>query len=228
MKLNLIGNKKDREYAINQGYKTKGKLINTLKKFGQVADYMPESMVADLYGVGKKTIEQIANRNKKELETYGYKVYKRKEILNLQNVGLENIPNRGLRLYPVEAVVIIGMMLTESKVAEELRKEIINELFGDPHDRIDKIETEIIPKIGIKKVESINMTNLMKAHLGINKIEEAKEEYLMLKEIILIHFQVCKFEDIPKILNTMPEIKKCFDYFDKIYSESPKQIGWDI
>lgn len=32
--------------------------------------------------------------------------------LNLQNVGLENIPNRGLRLYPIKAVILIGMMLT--------------------------------------------------------------------------------------------------------------------
>lgn len=35
---------------------------------------------------------------------YGYRVYKKSEILNGHLVHLENIPNRGLRLYPIEAV----------------------------------------------------------------------------------------------------------------------------
>ena len=50
-------------------------------------------------------------------------LYKKSEILNKQfdclekilisqDGGLENIPNRGLRLYPIKAVILIGMILT--------------------------------------------------------------------------------------------------------------------
>lgn len=122
MKLNLIGNERDRQYAINQGYKTKGKLINMLKKFGQVADYMTEPMVAKFYGVGTEVIHKLSTRNKEELKKYGYKVYKREEILKGQTVLLENIPNRGLRLYPIEAVLFIGLnYLTDNKIADEIK-----------------------------------------------------------------------------------------------------------
>lgn len=127
--VDLINSMQDRELVIKE--ENKPKLLNILRKYGEVVDYMTEPMVAKFYGVNQKTIEQIANRNGKELNNYGYKVYKRSEILNLQLVGLENIPNRGLRLYPIKAVIVTGMMLTESKVAEQLRSEIVKELFDN-------------------------------------------------------------------------------------------------
>ena len=67
---------------------------------------------------------------KEELEKYGYRVYKKSEVLNVVGLHLENIPNRGLRLYPIKAVIVIGMMLTESEVAEQLRKNIMDRLFS--------------------------------------------------------------------------------------------------
>lgn len=127
--VDLINSMQDRELVMKE--ENKPKLLNILRKYGEVVDYMTEPMVAKFYGVNQKTIEQIANRNGKELNNYGYKVYKRSEILNLQLVGLENIPNRGLRLYPIKAVIVTGMMLTESKVAEQLRSEIVKELFDN-------------------------------------------------------------------------------------------------
>lgn len=70
-------------------------------------------MVAQFYRVSSKTIEHIGSRNKKELEKYGYKSYSKVEIEKIQKTQLgffEKIPNRGLRLYPVESVVIICMI----------------------------------------------------------------------------------------------------------------------
>lgn len=115
-------------------------LVEMLKKYGEVVDYMTEPMVANFYGVNQKGVEQVANRNGKELEKYGYRVYKRSEILNLQVVGLENIPNRGLRLYPIKSVIVIGMMLTESEVAERLRSDIIDILFNDKETKLTRKE----------------------------------------------------------------------------------------
>lgn len=129
MKLNLVENENDRQLVMKE--ENKPKLLEILRKLGNATDYMTEHMVAEFYNVNQKGIEQIANRKSEELKKYGYKLYKRSEILNLQVVGLENIPNRGLRLYTIESVVVIGMMLTESEVAERLRNEIIKELFNE-------------------------------------------------------------------------------------------------
>lgn len=128
MKLDLINSEKDREIVMRK--ENKPKLLDLLRKFGNVVDYMTEPMVARFFGVEDSTIMNVGNRHPDELRKYGYRVYKKSEILNNQVDCLEKVPNRGLRLYPIEAVVVIGMMLTESKVAEDLRNEIINELFG--------------------------------------------------------------------------------------------------
>lgn len=128
MKLDLINKEEDRQYIMENS--SKNDLIDMLKQYGQVVDYMTEPMVTQFYNVSNTTIKLLATRNKEELEKYGYKVYKKSEILKLQDVTLENIPNRGLRLYPIQAVIIIGMMLTESEVAEKLRSDIIKRIFN--------------------------------------------------------------------------------------------------
>lgn len=127
--LDLVDSKNDRDLVMEE--KNKTRLLDMLRKFGTVTDYMTEQMVAEFYGVSNNTIKTIATRNEDELKKYGYKSYKKSEILKFQFETLENIPNRGLRLYPIEAVIVVGMMLTESKVAEQLRSEIIKELFSD-------------------------------------------------------------------------------------------------
>lgn len=129
MKLNLVENENDRQLVMKE--ENKPKLLEILRKLGNVTDYMTEHMVTEFYGVGDTTIKLLATRREEELKRYGYKTYKKKEIEKLQGVTLENIPNRGLRLYTIESIVVIGMMLTESEVAEKLRNEIIKELFNE-------------------------------------------------------------------------------------------------
>lgn len=127
--LDLVNSKNDRDLVMEE--KNKTRLLDMLRKFGTVVDYMTSDLVAKFYGVNEDTLQKLATRNVDELNKYGYRVYKKSEILNGRLVHLENIPNRGLRLYPIEAVIVVGMMLTESKVAEQLRSEIIKELFSD-------------------------------------------------------------------------------------------------
>ena len=134
MKLNLVESKGDRNIVMSKASESSVNLVDLLKKYGKVVDYMTEPMVADFYKVTNKTIHHIGDRNKTELEQYGYKAYKKSEaekLLKPQGGVLENIPNRGLRLYPIKSVIVIGMMLTESEVAKKLRKDIIDILFND-------------------------------------------------------------------------------------------------
>lgn len=143
MRLNLIESKSDRNFAMSKANESSINLVEMLKKYGEVVDYMNESMVAQFYKVTNKTIHHIGDRNKTELEQYGYKVYKKSEVEKLlkpQDGVLENIPNRGLRLYPIKAVIVIGMMLTESEVAKKLRSDIINILFSDKETKLTRKE----------------------------------------------------------------------------------------
>lgn len=131
-KLDLVNSIEDRNEVMTIENETK--VLEILKRLGDIVDYMTEPMVAEFYRVDKEAITSIGRRNKEELSNYGYKVYSKSEIkntLNGQVDHLENIPNRGLRLYPIKAVLVIGMLLTESKVAEDLRNEIVKELFNN-------------------------------------------------------------------------------------------------
>lgn len=149
MKLNLMGSKEDRQYVMEQNDVGEIDLIDMLKKYGQVVDYMTESMVADFFRTPQSAIEHCGTRNKDELSNYGYRVYKKSEvekILISQDGGLENIPNRGLRLYPIKAVILIGMMLTESVVAAKLRRDIMNKIFNPKDDleqRMERMENTV-------------------------------------------------------------------------------------
>lgn len=131
MKLNLVDSKSDRNFAMSKASEGRVNLVEMLKKYGKVVDYMTSDMVANLYKIDKELINWYGTNKKEELEKYGYRVYKKSEILNVASLHLENIPNRGLRLYPIKSVIVIGMMLTESEVAEHLRKDIIDILFND-------------------------------------------------------------------------------------------------
>ena len=92
-------------------------------------------MVARFFGVEANTLQKVGTRNSEELERYGYKVLKGSELKafkgQVQDVLNLDIPKfaPSLRIYPIEAVVVVGMMLTESKVAEQLRSEIIGDIY---------------------------------------------------------------------------------------------------
>lgn len=136
-KLDLVNSIEDRNEVMTIENETK--VLEILKKLGNVVDYMTEPMVAEFYGVNDRTVNHIGTRNQEELGKYGYRSYKKSEIEKIQLGFLEKIPNRGLRLYPIKAVLVIGMLLTESKVAEDLRNEIVKELFNNNTPTIDPL-----------------------------------------------------------------------------------------
>ena len=50
MRLNLTNNKEDRQLVLAKEQERKINLVNLLKKYGEVVDYMTEPMVANFYG----------------------------------------------------------------------------------------------------------------------------------------------------------------------------------
>lgn len=238
LNLNLIESKKDRESVMNGNLGNDRQiksLLSGLVKAEKMYDYWTEPMVANFYRVGDNAIKSLASRepNKEELKKYGYKVYSKGEILKLQVETLEKAPNRGLRLYPLKAVFLIGMMLTESEVAERLRKEIIDVVFNGKVDlleaRQDKLEVaqrQLGEKVHIKKKDSIDITKLIKGKLKIDKISEAPYEYNAIREWIFIDFNVSKFEDIPVSKYSLMKIVESIDEASNHLDKGDKQISF--
>ena len=225
MKLDLINKEEDRQYIIDNTSKTD--LIDMLKQYGKVVDYMTEPMVANFYGVPNKTIETIANRNKEELKSYGYRVYKKSEILNLQTEGLENIPNRGLRLYPIQAIIIIGVMLTDSSIAEELRSNIIKRIFS-PKEEFNLDTKELLKELKElrREVENLNSKiNILSDNQNKNSnIETSKVNYK--DENIIDDFNYSRFlNHINNLTDNTVLTKKEFLNLFNSYKFYHKQLG---
>lgn len=207
MRLNLTNNKEDRQLVLAKEQEGKINLVNLLKKYGEVVDYMTSDMVAQFYDVDTNTLQQVATRNSKELNNYGYRVYKKSEILNVQHVHLENIPNRGLRLYPIKAVIVVGMMLTDSSVAEQLRSDIMNILFGNevaiPTESTIRnvVSTELdkrVPQIvGCKDAQVKAIVKSVKGNLRIKSKKQNYADYETVMAWLLGKYGVYKLEDIP-------------------------------
>lgn len=107
-------------------------------------DFLTIDKVAEYYEVPEKTIQTICLRNDDELLSDGMTTLTRKS-LSLQNEGLANIteeryritirdangnqiviPNRGVRIFPKRAILRVGMLLRDSRVAVEVRNQLLN------------------------------------------------------------------------------------------------------
>ena len=225
MKLDLINREEDRQYIMENS--SKNDLIDMLKQYGKVVDYFTESMVANFYGVNESAINHIGSRNKEELKKYGYKVYSKSEILKIQVGFLENIPNRGLRLYPIQAVIIIGMMLTESEVAERLRSDIIKKIFS-PKEEFNLDTKELLKELRElrREVENLNSKiNILSDNQNKNSnIETSKVNYK--DENIIDDFNYSRFlNHINNLTDNTVLTKKEFLNLFNSYKFYHKELG---
>ena len=228
MKLDLINKEEDRQYIIDNTSKTD--LIDMLKQYGKVVDYMTEKLVAEFYGVNEYTIKHIGDRHKNELEKYGYKLYRKSEIEKIQKSqlgGLENIPNRGLRLYPIQAVIIIGMMLTDSSIAEKLRSDIIKKIFS-PKEEFNLDTKELLKELRElrREVENLNSKiNILSDNQNKNSnIETSKVNYK--DENIIDDFNYSRFlNHINNLTDNTVLTKKEFLNLFNSYKFYHKELG---
>lgn len=121
--------------------------------------------IADYYEVGEEAIQSLYKDNKAELDEDGVFIKKPKDFSNVPEVQLKTqrgfsilnfnnnnmiITNRGLKVFSIKAILRIGMLLTESEVAENVRKELYKydpelyfELSKSNQIRFKKYEKEI-------------------------------------------------------------------------------------
>ena len=125
---------------------------------------MTTQQVADYFEVPFETIRSTFKYHADEFELDGVKKYSASEIKSLigwnsTNLKSENqrgkfviffengyevaIPNVGVNMYPKRAVLRMGMLLRDSKIAKEVRTQLLNAFETTTvEQRVDAIETE--------------------------------------------------------------------------------------
>ena len=101
--------------------------------------------VADYYEVTVDAIQKVYQRNKDEIDEDGVKLMsakmligqtvhlvktveslQSKKVITYSDGRVVEIPNRGIKVFPKRAILRIGMLLTESSIAREIRSQLLN------------------------------------------------------------------------------------------------------
>lgn len=102
--------------------------------------WLTKKMVADFYGVEERTIERYITQNEEELSYNGYVLCKGKMLkeVKLQFAHVINVGSKTtqLGLFSFRAFLNIGMLLTESERAKELRSIILDIVISSINERI--------------------------------------------------------------------------------------------
>lgn len=123
---NILNN----QYAMNEIEKEigfKGILFENEYKF-------VKSQIAEFYEVDERTIDRLLEQNRIELENNGYYVLKGAKLKDFTSLVEENLfadynisnRTRNLGLFNFRSFLNIGMLLTESEKAKELRSSILD------------------------------------------------------------------------------------------------------
>lgn len=89
-------------------------------------EFSTTEMVAEYYQSEKKTIEKLTERHGEELASNGYEVVEGKQLADIKSVSGIKSRAKKLALYSPRAVLNVGMLLTGSDVAEEVRSRLLD------------------------------------------------------------------------------------------------------
>lgn len=103
---------------------------------------MTKQQVADFYEVDAHALDMTIKRNGDELLSDGVELCKMEKFLNSQDVSFQRgrnkailtypngmtftVTNRGLKIFPRRAILRIGMLLRDSRIAKEVRTQLLN------------------------------------------------------------------------------------------------------
>lgn len=140
--------------------------LDVLDKVKQVflvpnVNMMPSVTLASFYEVSVDVIRKVYQRHKREIDSDGVRLMTAKDICNVTGCHVTSvskvgctieiddttilIPNRGVKCYSKRAVLRIGMLLRDSKIAEQVRTQLLN---------IQENAEEQIPGISLLEIET--------------------------------------------------------------------------
>ena len=113
-------------------------------------EYATTEQVAEYFGVEKKTVEKISERNKDELVSDGYKTLISNELADIKSVSGLKSRARQLSVFPKRAILRVAMLLRDSEVAKEIRTRLLD-IVQDVSEGKDDIIENIIDEISEEK-----------------------------------------------------------------------------
>lgn len=189
MNKNLVENRELREQVI-----TRVEVLEQVKEILTLGatDFVTVELAAKYYEVGFEAIKTVVNKNKEELESDGLRVLSGKEIkeilvscktqltnfrgyFEIDGVKFANGKNT---LIPKRALLRIGMLLRDSKVAKEVRDRLLD-IVHDAETKTDIIDN-VIEEIRTEQQISEDMLQAILAG-DSNKLSILQTELLGLK-----------------------------------------------
>ena len=184
----LIENKNDREKLIDR--------IDVLEKVKKLllisgTEHATVKQVAEFYEVGNEAISSLVKDNRNELEEDGLLTTSGKETKAVLGKSSENFANyrgyfvydgivfnnRSNLLFPRRAILRVGMLLRDSKIAKEVRTQLLNiEENSNTDQKIKSIQEEEQLLLDVAKAfASGDMNNLM---IATSKLNAYKDRYI--------------------------------------------------
>lgn len=218
------------------------KMLESVKEILMISntDFMTVKMVADYYEVGVEAINSLIKRNKDEFIKNGLKILSRKEFsLNVPNELLEKIDrykdklefngnisyisNRGNYVINKRVLLNIGMLLTDSKVAKELRRRILD-IVHDSEDNKGSVEnivneideeTKLSMDLGVAMVKG-DINEVMNLN---TKIFELKNKRIRQLENVI--------ENSVTINDSKAKIRMCINYITPRKYNGMYGLAWN-
>ena len=213
-------------------------------------------MVAKYYEVTRKVIEKVIERNLDELKSNGYLVQSKEnlltykmsiktkrggfDILDKEGNVIASGNNKGIALFSKRAILNVGMLLRDSKIAQELRsrlldvvhdaeteeasvKTIIEEIDEEKQLMMDRIQAEINGDF-----EEVCIINAKLFALKNKRIKELEE----INEVIINHSTT--IEDSRSVINRLirliaSQTKVSFgNAYNEFYSKINYKLGINL
>jgi hypothetical protein len=142
-------------------------VLDKVKKLVMLPDdlHISVEMAASYFEVSKSTIEAVIHDHRDEVESDGLKVLRGEELTCFKQVANISKRARAFTIIPRRAVLRIGMLLRDSKVAKTVRDYLLN---------VEEVARKETPQV-IDKAAEFEMKRLRaEAMLKNAKVREAK------------------------------------------------------
>ena len=212
--------------------------VKTLLSLPNTELYTTE-MVADYYEVGVEAIQSLIKDNREEIKTNGFKLMKRSEILNVLGGQLENfkVPNRGMNVFTKRTVLNVGMLLRDSKIAQEVRSRLLD----ITHDA-EKDNGSVANVVSELNEEQQLMLSRMEAEFNgdFEKVCEINAKLFALKnkrikeledEVESITVHSLTIEESTKVINRLMRIIAAKEYnnqFGKVWGDFYSKLNYKL
>lgn len=109
-------------------HSTRTDVLDRVKTLSLLPDgvHATTELVAGYYEVDAKTIEKLAERNREELESNGYRVLSGSELTDMKSVSGLATRARSLAVYDRRAILNVGQLLRDSEVARRVRTYLLD------------------------------------------------------------------------------------------------------